>query len=72
MTVTIVSLTDGGSVEVRRLGMFELDDIPRDIEPYTVPILFSSGVIYEQTYDYSEVREKPSIPLEEAEERTQV
>ncbi len=71
MTVTTVPLTDGGSVEVRRLGMFEIDDIPRDVKPYTVPILFSSGVIYEQTYDYSQVREKPDIPLEEVEERTQ-
>lgn len=72
LTITIVPLTDGESVEVRRLGMFELDDIPRDIKPYTVPILFSNGVIYEQTYDYSQVREKPFTPFEEAEERTQV
>ena len=71
LTVTTVPLTDGGSVEVRRLGMFELDDVPKDIPgPYTVPILFSSGVIYEQTYDYSQVREKPDTPLEEVEEGT--
>lgn len=56
---------------MRRLGLFEIDDIPKDIPgPYTYTVHLLGGDDYEMTYDIEAALEtppeKPSIPLEEA------
>jgi hypothetical protein len=56
---------------VRRLGLFEIDDVPRDIPgPYTYTIHLLGGDDYEMVYDIEAALktppEKPSIPLEES------
>lgn len=62
---TPVPLQCGESIQVRRLGMFELDDVPRDIPgPYTVTILFANGEVYEQALDLTVPRQRPTKPLE--------
>lgn len=61
----------GGTIPVRRLGLFELDYIERDIPgPYTVTVLFASGEVYEQEFDMSRGRPAPDKPLEEVEGNT--
>ena len=65
MIKTTVPLLSGMEVEIRRLGMFELDDIPKDIPPaYTVSILFANGEVYQQQVDLATPRRKPTVPLE--------
>ncbi|MEE8389785.1 MAG: hypothetical protein V3S14_03180 [Anaerolineae bacterium] len=64
-------MNDGQKVQVRRLGLFEIDDIPKDIPgPYTYTVHLLGGDDYEMTYDIEAALEtppeKPSIPLEEA------
>ena len=63
---TNVTLSTGQVVEVRRLGLFELqDNLPQPvIEPYTVTVLFASGKVYQQLYDLSKTKEKPEIAEE--------
>jgi hypothetical protein len=56
---------------VRRLGLFEIDDVPKDIlGPYTYTVHLLGGDDFEITYDIEAALEtppeKPSIPLEEA------
>ena len=56
---------------MRRLGLFEIDDIPKDIPgPYTYTVHLLGGDDYEMTYDIEAAieksPEKPPIPLEEA------
>lgn len=65
---TETTLSTGSVVSVRLLGLFELDDIPRDIPgQYTYTVNFLSGRDYEAPFDMSVVREKPDVPLEEVE-----
>ena len=65
MVVTEVILQDGQSIQVRRLGMYELDKVEKDIPgPYTVTILLSNGEVYEQALDLTTPREKPKKPLD--------
>lgn len=71
MTDAGALLNSGGTISVRRLGLFELDYIERDIPgPYTVTVLFATGEVYEQEFDMSRERPQPDIPLEEAGEHT--
>lgn len=56
---------------MRRLGLFEIDDISKDIPgPYTYTVYLLGGDDYEMTYDIEATLEtppeKPSIALEEA------
>lgn len=56
---------------MRRLGLFEIDDIPRDIPgPYTYTVHLLGGDDYEMTYDIEAALEtppeKPPMPLEAA------
>jgi hypothetical protein len=56
---------------VRRLGLFEIDDIPKGIPgPYTYTVHLLGGDDYEMAYDIEAALEtppeKPPIPLEEA------
>lgn len=56
---------------MRRLGLFEIDDIPKDIPgPYTYTVHLLGGDDYEMTYDIEAAIEtppdKPFLPLEEA------
>ena len=65
MNVTEVVLLAGPKIEVRRLGMFELDDIPKDIPgPYTALIKFGNGEEYHQRVELTTPRNKPSGPFE--------
>ncbi|MCP4083157.1 MAG: hypothetical protein GY743_23290 [Planctomycetaceae bacterium] len=56
---------------MRRLGLFEIDDIPRDIPgPYTYTVHLLGGADFEMTYNIEAAIEtppdKPTIPIEEA------
>ncbi len=56
---------------MRRLGLFEIDDIPKDIPaPYTYTVHLLGGDDYEMPYDIEvdlqSPPEKPPIPLEQA------
>lgn len=56
---------------MRRLGLFEIDDIPKDIPgPYTYTVHLLGGDDYEMVYDIEAALErppeKPPTPLEEA------
>lgn len=56
---------------MRRLGLFEIDDIPKDIPgPYSYTVHLLGGDDYEMPYDIESAMEtppeEPSIPLEEA------
>jgi len=65
MITSEVLLISGRIINVRRLGMFELDDVPKDIPAaYTVSILFAGGEVYEQQIDLSYSRPKPDKPFE--------
>jgi hypothetical protein len=69
---TVVELSDGRKTGVRRLGLFEMDDIPRDIlGPYTYTVHLLGGDEYEMVYDIqgalAEPPLKPETPLEDAE-----
>lgn len=73
MAETAVTLSNGQTIQVKRLGLFELDseiDKSHLIEPYTVTVMFANGTIYEQPFDVSIVRDKPDKPFEECEEKT--
>lgn len=73
MTVTDVTLSSGKSIQVKRLGLFELDyNVPRSQVPgdYCVTILFASGQVYDQLFDISIERPKPDKPLDQCEEKT--
>lgn len=71
MFTTSVTLVNDKTIDVRRLGMFEIDDIPKDIPgPYTVSILFDSGEVYEQPLDLTTPRRKPDKPFEDCEEKS--
>lgn len=62
-------MADGAKIAVRRLALFELDKLERDIPgPYTVTYLFKSGQVYEKTWDMSQVYPKPETPLEACDE----
>jgi hypothetical protein len=56
---------------VRRLGLFEIDDIPKDIPgPYTYTVHLLGGDDYEMPYDVNEALAnpppQPKIPVEDA------
>lgn len=71
MAHNVVILSNSSKLSVRQLGLFELDTVPKDIPgPFTITILFGNGEVYEQEYNYSQVRERPGIPLEEVETKT--
>lgn len=64
-------MSNGQKAKVRRLGLFEIDDIPKDIpSPYTYTVHLLGGDDFEMTYDIEAALEtppeKPSIPIEEA------
>lgn len=69
---TEVTLPSGLVASVRRLGLFELDLVEKNIPgPYTYTLQVLSGKSYEVPFDYSTVRIKPQTPLEEVKENTQ-
>ena len=68
---TEVDLSNGQKVKVKRLGLFEIDDVPRDIPgPYTYTVHLFGGDDYEMAYDIDDALknppQKPTIPAEEA------
>jgi hypothetical protein len=68
---TEVTLSDGQKAKVKRLGLFEIDDIPKNIPSgYTYTIHLFGGDQYEMAYDIEAALEnppvKPALPLEEA------
>lgn len=71
MEYTEIELSNGQKTQVRRLGLFEIDDIPRVIPgPYTYTVHLLGGDDYEMIYDIEAALqtppERPSITLEEA------
>ena len=72
MKYTEVELSNGQKAKVRRLGLFEIDDIPREIRgPYTYTVHLLGGDSYDMVYDIDDALndppKKPDTPLEEAE-----
>lgn len=66
-----VELSNGQKVQVRRLGLFEMDDIPKDVPgQYKFTVHLLGGDTYDLVYDIETALEKPpekpSVPLEEA------
>lgn len=60
MKYTEVELSDGQKTQVRRLGLFEIDDILKDIPgPYTYTVHLLGGDDYEMAYDIEAAMEKP-------------
>lgn len=70
-TVTI-ELTNGFKTEVRRLGLFEIQDFvgQPNLAPYTIEGELPSGQKYRQFYDLSYDRPKPDTPMELCEKNT--
>jgi len=59
----IVRLSDGKDCEVRRLGIFELDDLPQpDIRPFTYTINTVVRDTYQATLDVSRYKTPPLRP----------
>lgn len=57
---TEVLLSNGQKAKVKRLGLFEMDDIPKDIPgPYTFAVHLLGGDDYEMVYDIEEVLKTP-------------
>lgn len=64
-------MSNGQKVKVKRLGLFEIDDVPRDIPgPYAYTVHLFGGEEYEMVYDIEDALadppQKPDTPLEEA------
>lgn len=71
MKHTEIELSNGQKTQVRRLGLFEIDDIPRNIPgPYKYTVHLLGGDEYEMVYDIQDAIQnppkKPTIPIEEA------
>lgn len=59
----IVILSDGQPCKVRRLGLFELDGVGREIlGPYRYSLLLATGQIVEDTYDLRALTYTPTKP----------
>jgi hypothetical protein len=68
-----VTLSNGKVASVRRLGLFELDSVDKNIPgPYTYTLKLGSDKEFEIPFDFSVERIKPETPLEEVEEGTQL
>ena len=68
---TEIQLSNDQKVKVKRLGLFEIDDIPKDIPgPYTYTVHLLGGDEYKMVYDIDDALvnspKKPTIPMEEA------
>ncbi len=65
----IVTLSDGESCKVRRLGLFELDGIGSEVlGVYRYSLLLASGQIVEDTYDIRALTYTPTMPDKPANE----
>ena len=64
-----IILSDGLPCEVRRLGLYELDNKGRPITgPYSYSLLLATGQIVEDTYDLRALTSIPTPPDMPAEE----
>lgn len=68
---TEIELSNGQRAKVKRLALFEIDDVAKDIPgPYTYTVHLFGGDDYEMTYNIEAALEeppkKPDIPIEEA------
>ncbi len=66
-----VELSNGQKVQVKRLGLFEIDDVTKGIPgPYTYTVHLFGGDDYEMVYNIEAALEdppqKPGIPVDEA------
>jgi hypothetical protein len=70
---TKTTLPGGEVVSIRRLGLFEIDSVEKNIMgPYTYTLKLGQGKEYEVPFDLSEKREEPKTPLNKVKEGTQV
>jgi hypothetical protein len=65
----IVTLSDNQTCKVRRLGLFELDGVGREIlGPYRYSLLLATGMVVEDTYDLRALTYTPTKPDKPANE----
>jgi hypothetical protein len=65
----LVILSDGLTCKVRRLGLFELDGVGRQVEgPYRYSLLLATGQVVEDTYDIRALTYTPTKPDKPASE----
>lgn len=63
MSLKIVTLSDGNSCKVRQLGLFELDNVGREVlGPYKYSLLLATGQVVEDTYDIRALTYTPTKP----------
>jgi hypothetical protein len=68
---TEATLPSGLVASIKRLGLFEIDKVEKDIPgPYTYTLEVLNGKSYEVPFDLSVPRVKPEIPLEEVEKNS--
>lgn len=60
-----VTLTSGKTIKVRKLGIFELDDLESDIPgPFTYKMVMFNGEEHDVLFDYTRYAEPPAEPVD--------
>jgi hypothetical protein len=73
-TVTVIQLSDGGSCEVKRLGIFDMDNVgPSLLGPFVYSFTMANGQEVQEPYDirrFTTPPQHPGVPEDEIVERS--